>query len=165
MTIEQDIERIKAQEEAIVFARFDEDEAFRLGVALRERAVAASMPLVIDVRTWDRQLFQCALPGSTEANADWVRRKINVVRRFARSSYRASLEQNREDGLFAPRFGLDPAEYAPAGGSFPIRLANAGIIGAVSISGLPQREDHALVVAVLCAHLGLDGQALALPAA
>lgn len=163
MSIESDIEHIRAQEAAIVFERFDEDEAFRLGMVLRERAVAGSMPIVIDIRTWDRQLFFCAMPGTTEANEDWVRRKINVVRRFGRSSYRASLEQNREDGLFAPRYGLDPADYVPAGGCFPIRVGNAGMIGAVTVSGLPEREDHAMVVDALCAHLGLDGEALALP--
>ena len=55
---------------------------------------------------------------------------------------------------------LDP----PGPGEVLIRLAAAGIIGCVTISGLPQRQDHAIVVEALCAHLGLDHAALALPA-
>ena len=165
MTRQSDIERIRLQEEAIQFDRFDEDAAFRLGLAVRERAVAAAMPLVVDIRTWDRHLFFSALPGSTDANADWVRRKVNVVRRFGRSTYRVALEQNREDSLFSPRHGLDPKDFVLAGGGFPIRLRNAGVIGAITVSGLPQRDDHALVVEALCAHLGLDHAGLALPAA
>lgn len=165
MSRESDIARIKDQEAAIVFERFDEEEAFRLGLALRERAVTGDLPIVIDIRTWDRQLFFCAMPGSTDANADWVRRKVNVLRRFGRSTYRVALEQNRDDELFAPRHGLDPKDFVLAGGGFPIRLNNAGIVGCVTVSGLPQREDHAVVVEALSSHLGLDHAALALPVA
>jgi uncharacterized protein (UPF0303 family) len=164
MSIETDIARISEQEASIVFQRFDEEQAFRLGVSLRERAQREALPIVIDIRTWDRALFYTALPGSTDANADWVRRKVNVVRRMGKSSYRVALEQNTPDSLFPARHGLDPNDYVLAGGGFPIRLANAGIIGCVTISGLPQRQDHAIVVEALCAHLGLDHDGLALPA-
>ncbi|MFN3548872.1 MAG: heme-degrading domain-containing protein [Mesorhizobium sp.] len=164
MSIESDIARIAEQEAAIVFDRFDEEEAFRLGAALRERAARDHLPIVIDIRTWDRALFFAALPGSTDANSDWVRRKINTVRRMGKSSYRVALEQNTSDSLFPPRHGLDPKDFVLAGGCFPIRLANAGIIGCVTISGLPQRQDHGVVVEALCAHLGLDHAALALRA-
>lgn len=164
MSIEADIARIREQEAAIVFERFDEEQAFRLGASLRDRALREAFPIVIDIRTWDRALFFAALPGSTDANADWVRRKVNVVRRMGRSSFRVALEQNTPDSLFPARHGLDPKDFVLAGGCFPIRLANAGIIGCVTISGLPQRQDHAVVVEALCAHLGLDHAALALPA-
>jgi len=164
MSIEADIARIREQEAAIAFERFDEEQAFRLGASLRDRALREAFPIVIDIRTWDRALFFAALPGSTDANADWVRRKVNVVRRMGRSSFRVALEQNTPDSLFPARHGLDPKDFVLAGGCFPIRLANAGIIGCVTISGLPQRQDHAVVVEALCAHLGLDHAALVLPA-
>lgn len=160
---EADIARMQEQEAAIVFARFDEEEAFRLGLTLRERALRDGLPIVIDVRTFDRALFFSALAGSVDANADWVRRKVNVVRRFAKSSYRVALEQETADSLFPPRHGLDPRDFVLAGGGFPIRVASAGMIGCVTVSGLPQREDHTMVVEGLCAHLGLDHEALALP--
>lgn len=158
-----DIARIAEQEEALVFASFDEDAAFRLGSILREKAREGELPVVIEVLTWDRKLFFCAMPGSNEGNVDWVRRKVNVVRRLSRSSYRVALEQNSPDGLLAPRHGVDGRDYALAGGAFPIRLANAGVIGAVAVSGLPQRDDHVLVYEAVCAFLGRDPAALALP--
>ncbi len=41
--------------------------------------------------------------------------------------------------MFAPYKALDVADYALAGGGFPIRVSGAGVIGAVIVSGLPQR--------------------------
>jgi uncharacterized protein (UPF0303 family) len=60
------------------------------------------------------------------------------------------------------RYGLPVAEYAAAGGSFPLHVEGAGIVGAVTVSGLPQRDDHELVVEALCAMLGKDYAALKL---
>jgi uncharacterized protein (UPF0303 family) len=60
------------------------------------------------------------------------------------------------------KYGLPPAEYVAAGGSFPIALAGLGVIGAVTVSGLTQRADHELVVEALCAELELDFADLAL---
>jgi len=41
-------------------------------------------------------------------------------------------------------------------------VAGAGVIGSVTVSGLPQRMDHQMVVEALCAVLGQDFGALAL---
>lgn len=163
MTATADIARIIAQEEAIAFTRFDEAEAFALGSRMRDRALEDDLPIVVDIRTWDRPLFYAALPGSSASNADWARRKINVVKMFHKSTFRMFLEQGASVQELGARHGLSASEYVLAGGAFPIRVEGAGVIGAIAISGLPQREDHALVVSVLCAHLGLDAEALALP--
>lgn len=162
MTIADDIARIIEQEAALVFERFDEETAFALGAAARDKALTEKLPVVIDIRTWDRALFFCALPGSVESNADWVRRKVNTVRRTSRSSFRVALEQDSPDGVFAPRHGLDPKDFALAGGCFPIRLVNAGVIGTIGVSGLPSRDDHVFVVDVLARFLGQDPARLAL---
>jgi uncharacterized protein (UPF0303 family) len=56
------------------------------------------------------------------------------------------------------------ADYATHGGSFPLNVAGAGIVGSVTVSGLPQRADHELVVEALCALLGRDYAQLRLAA-
>jgi uncharacterized protein (UPF0303 family) len=52
------------------------------------------------------------------------------------------------------RHGLLLADYAAHGGGFPVVLRGTGLVGTVVASGLPQREDHALVVAVMAEVLG-----------
>lgn len=164
MSAAEDIAKIIEQEAALVFAAFDEATAFELGSALRARGLADNLPINIDIRLWDRPLFYCALPGSRASNADWARRKINAVRHFLKPSYRLFLEQGGKDQVIAAHHGLPVTDYIFAGGAFPIRVANAGVIGAVAISGLRSREDHNTVVAALADLLGADGASLALGA-
>ncbi len=158
----EDIEWIKRQEEELTLERFDEAAAFALGASVYLRASSEELPLVVDIRTWDRPLFYCAMPGTTPDNADWVRRKANTVRRFGKSTYRMVLESNEESRLLSPKFGLPPADYVLAGGGFPIRVGVAGIIGAITVSGLPERDDHEIAVAALAEFLGREKEALAL---
>lgn len=162
MAVAEDIALVKKQEQELVLAEFDEKVAFKLGSAIRERALAEGLALVVDIRTWDRQMFFAATAGTSADNAEWVRRKINSVRRFQRASYRLVLE--RGEAPFSPQSGADPADYVIAGGGFPIRVKGAGIIGCLTISGLPGRSDHGVAVAALCDHLGLDRAIYALPA-
>ena len=165
MTAATDIRKITAQEETLVFDAFDEATAFSIGSAIRERAVRERLPIVVDIRTFDRPLFYAALPGSNAANLDWVRRKVNALTRYLKSTYRLALEKKHVDGIIDPREGLAAADYVLAGGAFPIRVKGAGIVGAITVSGLPQREDHAVVVEALCDHLGVDRKKMTLPKA
>jgi uncharacterized protein (UPF0303 family) len=164
MDVEADIAKIADQEATLVFETFDEATAFAIGSAIRERGLRDKHPIVVDIRTWDRPLFYAALPGSTADNANWARRKRNVVQNFHKSTYRMVLEQQRPDRTFKPGAGLSSADYVLAGGGFPVTVKGAGVIGVIAVSGLPEREDHGVIVEVLAAHLGLDAKALALAA-
>lgn len=163
MSNQDDIAHIIRQEQDLAFGAFDEAVAFSLGSRVREHALAHRLPIVCDVRTWDRQLFFMAMPGTSADNAEWVRRKINVTRRMLKSSYRVVLEKKFEGDVFPPNRALDPADYALAGGCFPIRVKGAGPIGCITISGVHQRDDHGIGVAAVCAELGLDAAAWTLP--
>lgn len=154
MAITDDIERLLLQERALRFPAFDETTAFAIGSALRSIAHERSQPIVIDVRLPGRPLFYSALAGSTPDNPEWVRRKSNVVMRYYCSSYRKGRELTLKGGALDESRGVSPLDYAAHGGSFPIHVEGAGIIGTVTVSGLPQRDDHNLVVEALAAHLG-----------
>ena len=158
---EDDLAAIAVQERELHFSRFDEDVAWRLGSRLHELAVSRKLVLAIDVRRFGQPLFYAALAGSTPDNAEWIRRKSNLVARFHRSSYAVGLDMGAS--LFE-KYGLPRSDFAAHGGSFPIRVQSAGVIGCVTVSGLPQRSDHELVVEALCAELGKDYATLALGA-
>ncbi|KAA0971998.1 heme-degrading domain-containing protein [Aureimonas fodinaquatilis] len=153
MDVARDIRIIKEQESRLAFATFNEKEAFKLGSLIREKAISEGLGIVIDIRTWDRPLFYSATAGSTGSNPEWARRKSNLVRRFHKSSYRVVLELAREDKTFPQNWALDQAEYALAGGGFPLTIGDVGVIGSIAVSGLPEREDHQLITRSLAEHL------------
>ncbi|MEO6012049.1 MAG: heme-degrading domain-containing protein [Devosia sp.] len=163
MAKRDDIKLIIEQEKALVFAEFSEDIAFKFGTALRDNAIAAGQGLAIEIRTGERPLFYAALAGSTADNANWLRRKANVVHRLSKASYRVVLEHAGADDFFGPRRGLDNMDFVLAGGGFPIWVKSAGMIGSICVSGLHERDDHRVVVEALCDHLGHDRKALTLP--
>ena len=162
----EDLAAIIHQEAELHFPHFDHNTAWSLGLTLRELAVSRKHPIVIDVRRFGQPyqpLFYTALPGTTPDNARWVQRKSNVVARFHRSSYQLGLQLQQNKTTFAEKYSLPDADYATHGGSFPIHVTGTGIIGSVTVSGLPQREDHNLVVEGLCIELRRDHNSLRLP--
>jgi uncharacterized protein (UPF0303 family) len=164
MAITEDLDTIARQEAELRFGSFDYDTAWHLGLSLRELAVSRKQSIVIDIRRFGQPhqpLFYTAL-GGTPDNARWVQRKSNVVARFHRPSYAIGLLLEQTNRTFSDRYNLPDAEYAAHGGGFPLHIAGTGIIGAVTVSGLPQREDHNLVVEALCLELHRDHAALRL---
>jgi uncharacterized protein (UPF0303 family) len=162
VSLESDIERLKFQEQKLRFAKFDEADAWKLGTSMRDAALAKKLPLVIDIRIAGRPLFYAALPGTSPDNAEWVRRKINVVMRLHKSSYRVGREIARSGEALDELCGVNPIDVATHGGCFPIHLTGTGIVGTVTVSGIPQREDHNFVVESLCQFLGVDHAGVAL---
>jgi uncharacterized protein (UPF0303 family) len=162
MPITDDLAQISLQEQALQFDAFDEKTAWDLGTRLRDLAVAREMQIVIDIRRFGQPLFYAALAGTTPDQVEWVRRKNNVVARFYRSSYAMGLEMELKKSTLFERYGLPIADYACHGGSFPLRVAQAGVIGSITVSGLPQRDDHGLVVEALCSALDRDHESLQL---
>lgn len=155
-SLEADIARIAEQERLLRFTRFGPDEAWAIGAALRDVAVADKAPIAIDIALRDRTLFHCVLPGSTTDNAEWIRRKRNTVLRLWRSSYAIGLSLKLKGESQETAHMLPLADYAVHGGAFPISLEGLGCIGAVTVSGLPQRQDHTLVADALARFLGVD---------
>ncbi|MGE6740831.1 heme-degrading domain-containing protein [Allorhizobium pseudoryzae] len=163
MSIESDIVRIGEQEKALRFERFDLGAAWSVGQHIYGVAAAAGHILSIDVQINGMQAFFAAMPGARPDFEHWIRRKRNIALRFLRSSYGVGLELVQQKTTLEEKWGLPTADYASHGGSVPILVEGVGCIGAVTVSGLPQRDDHNVVIEALAVHRGLDPQRLRHP--
>ena len=147
------VAELAAQERELRWRGFDENDAWRLGTALVGAAQQRQLPVAIDVSRADHQLFHAALAGSSPDNNAWLQRKARVVARFHKSSLHVG-QLCRDAGRTLEEMFLVPhGTYAAHGGAFPIGVVGVGVVGCVAVSGLPQLEDHALVVEVLRALL------------
>jgi uncharacterized protein (UPF0303 family) len=152
----RDLERIGEQMRRLRLAAFDENDAWELGSDLRRRAVARDAAITIEIRLTGSTVFLHSMPGTAPANADWARRKRNVVELLHRPSYEVGLEAKRNGRSVLDEMGRPEHEVACHGGSFPIFVDGVGYVGAVTVSGLPQREDHELVVEALAARCAVE---------
>lgn len=149
MDAHPDLDALLAQEAELTFASFDNDTAWRLGSALVDEARRRGLPVTVDVVRAGQQLFHAALPGTSADNDAWVARKSRVVMRYGHSSLYVGALARSTGGTFEESSRLDPDTYAAHGGAFPVTVEGVGVVGAVTVSGLPQLADHALVVDVL----------------
>jgi uncharacterized protein (UPF0303 family) len=147
------IAHLEEQEQRLVFDRFDNTDALALGALLVDLAASRDLPVAVDIRRGTQQLFHAALPGSTTDNDHWIQRKVRVVERYGASSYLVGRRLAANDRQLDAGMGVDPRDYAAHGGAFPVRIRDVGIVGVVTVSGLPQADDHALVVEAVETHL------------
>jgi uncharacterized protein (UPF0303 family) len=147
------IASLEAQEEQLVFTRFSNADAWRLGSAMVAAAIERALPVTIDIRRHGQQLFHVALPGTTAENDSWIERKVNVVDRFAAASYLVGRRLEARGIALDEALGVDPRLFAAHGGAFPIRVRDVGVIGTVTVSGLPQADGHAFVTEMIGAFL------------
>ncbi|MBZ9937375.1 heme-degrading domain-containing protein [Mesorhizobium sp. BR1-1-16] len=143
------LDELLEQEERLVFDRFDNETAILLGTRILERARSAKQAVVVDISRGDQRLFYAALAGTSPDNEFWVAGKIAVVKRFGHSSFYVGQKARIRGVDFADASLVDKQQFRAHGGCFPIIVANVGIVGTATVSGLPQAEDHALVVAVI----------------
>lgn len=157
MTGTPSLDELAAQEAELRFDHFDHETALALGLRLVEAARRDRLPVVVSIRRGGQVLFHAGLPGSTPDNDAWVERKCRVVERFHRSSLRMKVSHTDATVPLEHAYRLDRTRYAADGGAFPITVRGAGVVGAVAVSGLPDVDDHALVVRELRALLAGEG--------
>jgi uncharacterized protein (UPF0303 family) len=152
-SLEQELKRVEAEERELVLDSFDNEDALDLGLALVEKARSRNLPVAIDIERCGQRVFHAAMPGSAPDNAHWIERKKRLVNRTFRSSYSTGLRLRVEQRTLAEKLHLDENEYAAHGGCVPLVVTRVGFVGTVTVSGLPQRDDHELVVEALREHV------------
>lgn len=151
------LDQLAREEHETVLPELTEKVAYDLGRAAADAAWADGLPVVVGIWRGGHQLFHAALPGSSLDNDEWLRRKGRVVLRFEHSSLYMGQVCRDAGTTLQQKFLLPESEYAAHGGAVPLRVEGAGVVGWMGVSGLPQLQDHALVVRILREHLATTG--------
>lgn len=151
--LKADLEKIKGQTAKLVFDSFDETTARALGALILDST--AGKAVIVDIRRGNDLLFFGSNPGTSPANADWARRKRNLVNTLQVPSYAIGCEIKLGTDIIA-LMALDPRDHTPHGGCVPIVVRGAGMIGTVTVSGLPQRDDHRVATDCMAQIIGVE---------
>ena len=135
-------------ESRLVFSRFTNDDAWNLGVLMRELAISRGHGITIDIARGEQRLFHAALDGTSAHNAKWIERKKATVREWGSSSYAVGLRFPVLDAPFTLEDApwMNPQLYSGSGGGFPVRVIGVGVVGTIAVSGLRHDLDHAFIV-------------------
>jgi uncharacterized protein (UPF0303 family) len=144
--LESLVAELEAQEAELKLASFSNEEAIALGEAIAETARSRGYSITVDIRRAGQQLFHLALPGTSVDNDQWAIRKARTVERFGHSSFLVGMRLKLAGLSLEEKFFVSSLEYSAHGGAFPVILSGTGVIGSVTVSGLPQEDDHRLVV-------------------
>ena len=150
------LEELLLEEQQLQFAKFNEDTAWEIGSWLVEYAAQNKLPIAIDIQRGEQQLFHASRPGTSADNDQWIKRKVRLVNRFGHSSFYIGQLLKSEGKSLEELFLLAESEYAPHGGCFPIIIKETGVVGTITVSGLPQEDDHKVVVQALKSYLKVD---------
>jgi uncharacterized protein (UPF0303 family) len=138
----------------ITLPRFNAETARRLGEIAANIASRRGLPVAVSVVGTCGPLYFCALEGSCGDNVASIRRKQNTVFRFGKSSLEVAVTFAAKGWTLASR-GMSGEDYSMCGGGVPLHTANAGLVGAIAVSGLGGRADHELAIEALHWHLGM----------
>ena len=144
--MEELLKTLLEQEQELQFTRFNETTAWQLGTQMVEHAMRENLPVTIDITRGQHQLFHASMPGTAADNDEWVKRKVRLVNRFGHSSFYMGQMLKHKGKTIEQSYLISESEFAPHGGCFPIIVKGAGMVGTITVSGLPQEDDHKLVV-------------------
>jgi uncharacterized protein (UPF0303 family) len=145
-SLEALIARIEAEIGELQFPRFTKDDSLNLGLLLVKLGKGRRLPIAIDITKGEQVLFHVALDGATPDNEHWIRAKHRTAARYEVPSLLVGLRGRLHGGRIEDKGWFDESRYAPHGGSFPVYVAGVGAVATVTVSGLPQQQDHDLVV-------------------
>ena len=154
--MEDILSQLLLEEKELQFTKFTEDDAWQLGCSLVNHAIADQLPITIDITRGDHQIFHASRPGTSTDNDEWIKRKVRLVYRFGHSSYYMGQLLKSKGKRIEEAYSISETDYAPHGGCFPVFVKGTGMIGTITVSGLPQEEDHKLVVQAIRTYLAQE---------
>jgi uncharacterized protein (UPF0303 family) len=147
------LNQLEQQEKDLQFTEFSNDTAYSIGKMLVEMASQDHLSITIDITRFGQQLFHYACAGTSADNDRWIKGKIKIASMMGHSSYYCQMYFENRGTTAEQDFHLSSFEYLPSGGCFPIMITETGMVGTITVSGLPPEDDHALVVRAIQTYL------------
>lgn len=137
---------LQDQECQISFDYFTHEEAWKLGLILVEIARSENLAVAISIEISSQVVFQYSFAGTSADNDRWIQGKRKVTKLYQKSSLHvreiiAATGKSIEEAMH-----LSGLEYMALGGCIPIRVYRQGMVGTLTVSGLPDEDDHALAM-------------------
>jgi Uncharacterized conserved protein len=152
MSLDFTYEQLLAQEAELVLPACSSETAYHIGMRIVNRAKSEGKTIAVSITIARQNIFHYAFDNLGPDADNWIRRKSNVVYEYHRSSLLIGTKLVNENSSLTAH-GRNPADFMVNGGSFPIRVQGAGVIGAITVTGLPHLEDHEYVITALREHL------------
>jgi len=147
---------LEMQEEILQFEHFTNEDALELGAFMLKEAKSRDYHIAIAIeRSNGAIVFQAMMDGTTPDNLESIQRKFATVERVERSSLAWFMKLKEREESMADRY-MDTSIYSCAGGGFPIRIEEAGVIGVIAVSGMNHVQDHDFIIKCLSKYLHID---------
>ena len=147
---------LSMQEEILQFEHFTNEDALELGSHMLTEARRNGYKMAICIRRSNgADIYQAMMDGTTLEYIEMIDRRYNTCIRCERSSLAYLMRLKQEEDTIPDKF-MNDCDYAYEGGAFPIRIEEAGVIGAIVVAGTNHVKDHDFIVKCLSKYLHMD---------
>ncbi|MFZ4108501.1 MAG: heme-degrading domain-containing protein, partial [Candidatus Planktophila sp.] len=128
----------------LVLPSLSQAEAIEIGQIALAIGIQRALPITIEVRLQEWIVFHASLPGAQPKDDAWIARKARVVLATGNSTMHERVLAEEKNVDWYIDTGLPEETHAIHGGGLALNVTDAGLVGILLISGLPQVEDHLL---------------------
>lgn len=133
----------------IELEQFTNRMALDMGLAIITLAQKNHHNIAVKIERLNHTVFLYVDEGLPADKHLWLNRKANVAKHFEESSLNVKKDLFTHKMSLKDTFALDDNSYLAKGGAIPIFVKNAGMVGVITVSGLSDEEDHAIIIEAL----------------
>ena len=133
----------------IEVSEFSNRVALDMGQRIIELAKSRNQHIAVEICRLNHTIFLYFDDNLPADKHNWLRRKANVAKHFEESSLGVKNDLLAKGMSLEKTFGLDEKDFIAKGGAIPVFVKNAGMVATITVSGLPDVEDHNLIVEAL----------------
>jgi uncharacterized protein (UPF0303 family) len=133
----------------IELKQFTNRMALEMGLAIIELAKNRQQIIGVEIARLNQPVFLYIDDSLPVDKHHWIKRKANTAKHFEESSLSVRFELEKKNRTLEQFYGLNEKEYVAKGGAIPLFVDGAGLIGIITVTGLPDTDDHQLIIDAL----------------